>query len=61
MDDNKVVHGRMIMKSSMDGDQKFVDDSTVYTMDGRTCNTWKIRHVRAVNKPMIVALNSSSR
>ena len=39
MDDNKVVHGRMIMKSSMDGDQKFVDDSTVYTMDGRTCNT----------------------
>ena len=34
-----VVHGWMIMKSSMDGDQKFVDDSTVYTMDGRTCNT----------------------
>ena len=34
-----VVHGWMIMKSSMDDDQKFVDDSTVHTMDERTCNT----------------------
>ena len=54
-----VVHGRTIMRSSMDDDQKSMDDRTIQWTDERA-TLGKLRHFGAVNKPMIIALDSSS-
>ena len=56
MDDNEVVHGRhpwTVMKNPW-----MIQTSIQWTDKRATLR--KIRHVGAVNKPMIIVLNSSS-
>ena len=56
MDDNEVVHG--CCPWTMIKNLWMIQLSVQWTDEHATLR--KIRHVRAVNKPMIIALNSSS-
>ena len=63
MDDNKVVRGRcpwMDDNEVVHGQRKpwMIQPSIQWTNKRATLR--KVRHVRAVNKPMIIALNSVS-
>ena len=62
LDDNKVIRGRCpwMDDNEVDNDQKpWMIQPSIQWMD--ECATLrKIRHVEAVNKPMIIALNFSS-
>ena len=59
-----VVYGWTTLKSSidvsMDDDQETLHDPALHTVGGRMYNAYENPTYQAVNKPLIIALSSSS-